>query len=277
MLDVLIVDDEAPARTRLRKQLAPLVEAGRIRVQAEAENGGEAVERIREDRPDLVFLDVQMPGLSGFDVLERLGPDAQPNVVFVTAYDEYAVRAFEANAVDYLLKPVVRERLQSSVERVEELTRDPNRRPRSVERLGQLLDWLDDQSFGTPPPAVEPEVEPLRQISIPYRDRILVVPVERLVAAEVSDGITRLVILDEGEGGASRLSSYIVSYTLDQLESRLDPRAFLRVHRSAIVAFEHIREMITWFSGRYKIRLTGGHEVIASRDRSRILKKRLAL
>lgn len=277
MIDVLIVDDEEPARTRLRKQLAPLVESGRVNVQAEAENGVEAVERITAGRPDLVFMDVQMPGLSGFDVLERLDPDIHPSVVFVTAYDEYAVRAFEANAVDYLLKPVARERLRASVERVEELYRDPARRPRSMERLGRLLEWLDDQSLGAPPADKEPDAEPLRQISIPYRDRILVVPVERLVAAEVSDGITRLVIVDESSGGPQQLSSYIVSYTLDQLETRLDPRAFLRVHRSAIVAFDHIREMITWFSGRYKIRLSGGHEVIASRDRSRILKSKLSL
>ncbi|MEQ9103798.1 MAG: LytTR family DNA-binding domain-containing protein [Rhodothermales bacterium] len=275
MLNVFIVDDEAPARSRLRKLLAPFEKAGRVEVSGEAEDGVDAVEKLSAARPDVVFLDIQMPGHDGFEVLERLPPDARPIVVFTTAYDEYAIRAFDANAVDYLLKPIPADRLEQSIARAEKLLASPVNKQETEDRLARLLDWMDERAMAGPASdAREPRF--LEQLSVPYRDRILIVPVSDLVSVEISEGITRVFILDhEPAVPRPKLKQHIVSYTLDQLESMLDPDAFMRVHRSAIVQFGHIKELITWFSGRYKLVLTGGHEVIASRERSKILKDRL--
>lgn len=282
MLNVFIVDDEAPARNRLRKMLAPFEKEGRLKVTGEAEDGVDAVDKLNEARPDVVFLDIQMPGHDGFEVLERLAPDARPVVVFTTAFDEYAIRAFEANAVDYLLKPIPADRLEQSVVRAEKLLSSPTNKKETEDRLARLLDWMDEQaitgSAGTPAPKTESKSESryLEQLSVPYRDRILIVPVADLVSIEISEGITRVFILDhEPTAPRQKLKQHIVSYTLDQLESMLDPNSFMRVHRSAIVQYSHIKELITWFSGRFKLVLTGGHEVIASRERSKILKDRL--
>ena len=276
MLRVLIVDDESPARKRLRKLLQPQVDAGRLAIVGEAEDGPAALETLAADSVDLLFLDIRMPEMDGFDVLERIPPERHPVVVFTTAYDDYALRAFEANAVDYLLKPISRERLDDALARAERLT--PETRQDNDERLSRLLDWVEAQAA---PAASQPAAAPqnfLEQISIPYRDRILIVSVDRLVSAEINEGITRLFVLAEEDGGPrTRLRQHVVNYTLEQLESSLDPDAYMRVHRSAIVRLQAIREMIPWFSGRYKLILEGDHEVIASRERSRLLKERLML
>lgn len=275
MIRVLIVDDEAPARARLRKLLKPLADAGRVTVAGEAADGVEAIEWLDANDADLVFLDIRMPGLDGFEVLERLPPDGRPVVVFTTAYDEYAIRAFDANAVDYLLKPLDRDRLAEAIDRAERIVESTTRRSEREEKIARLLDWFDAQASDTPP---EGAAEYVEQVSIPYRDRILVTPVELIVSAEINEGITRLNVLEEASGAPKpRIRQHIVSYTLDQLSSMLDPDRFMRVHRSAIVQFSHIRELIPWFSGRYKLILTGNHEVIASRERSKILKEKLNL
>ncbi len=277
MLRVLIVDDEAPARKRLHKLLQPMVKQGRLEIAGEAEDGVAALEKLAEVPLDLLFLDIRMPELDGFDVLERIPPDRHPVVVFTTAYDAYAVRAFEANAVDYLLKPIAKERLEEAVARAERIRQAPERQQVSEERLAKLLDWVEAQAAAQQQPAPKPHAY-LDQLSIPYRDRILIVPVERLITAEISEGITRLFVLSEDGGGPRpRLRQHVVNYTLEQLEASLDPAAFMRVHRSAIVQLYAIREMIPWFSGRYKLILAGDHEVIASRERSRTLKERLML
>ena len=277
MLRVLIVDDEAPARKRLRTLLKPYVREERVEVVGEAGDGLAAVEAIEDEAIDLLFLDIHMPEMDGFGVLERIPPDRHPVVVFTTAYDEYALRAFEANAIDYLLKPVSQDRLERAIERAGRIQTTPERRQRSEERLSKLLDWVEAQAAETRSPA-EPSAEHVEQISIPFRDRILIVPVDRLITAEISEGITRLFVLEENqEAPRPRLRQHVVSYTLEQLESSLDPSDFMRVHRSAIVQLAAIREMIPWFSGRYKLILTGDHEVIASRERSRTLKDRLML
>jgi two-component system, LytTR family, response regulator len=271
MLNALIVDDEALARTRLRKMLTD-----RVHVVGEAGDGEEALVRLSEHEIDVLFLDIQMPELNGFEVLERIDPDNRPVVIFTTAYDSYALKAFEQNAIDYLLKPISRDRLEDAVRRVEKLKAKPESRVNFDERLGRLLDWLDND--GAPAPNLDTGREVLRQISVPYRDRILLVPVDHLISAEIHDGITRLYVLDEvGAGGKQRLKQHVVNYTLDELESKLDDDVFMRVHRSAIVQVDQIRELIPWFSGRYKLMMIGEHEVIASRDRSRVLKDRLML
>lgn len=273
-LKALVVDDEAPARSRLQKLLASTV-GDRVDVVAEAADGAEALELLDEHDIDLLFLDIQMPEYNGFEVLERIDPESRPVVVFTTAYDTYALKAFEENAVDYLLKPIGRERLDEAVSRAVRLRSSSQSRSNFDDRMTRLLDWLerDDAS-----PGAQPRDEILRQISVPYRDRILLIPVQDLITAEIHDGITRLyVVEDKGEGGRPKLRQHVVNYTLDELEGKLDERDFMRVHRSAIVQLDQIRELVPWFSGRYKLIMTADHEVIASRDRSRILKDRLML
>jgi len=275
MLRVLIADDEAPARARLARMLAPMVEAGRLAAPDEAADGVEAL-AAAEDAAGagapygLLFLDVRMPGLDGFGVLDRLPPEARPAVVFTTAFDEYAVRAFEASAVDYLLKPVGAERLADAVGRAERLA--PADRRDADERLADLLDRLDDA-----PPAPRVAGPPLTQFTVQGRDRLLVVAADTVVAAEVHDGITNLYVATRAADGRTATTRHIVPYPLDALEARLDPALFVRVHRGALVRLASIREMIPWFSGRYKLVLDGGHEVTASRARSRELKDRLSV
>lgn len=284
MLRTLIVDDEAPARQRLRRLLEPLAQRGRLDIVGEAVDGVEALSLLDEEPVDLLFLDVKMPELDGFDVLDRLPPENRPAVVFTTAYDQYALRAFEANAVDYLLKPIEDARLDEAVRRVEaRQDGDGSGQHAMQERLAELLEYLDRQSFeatSAKPPSNKNAGEGadyLRQLSVPGKDRLIVVHAEDLLAAEVQEGITRLYVLRQSPGAPPTVDRHLVSYTLDALEQRLDPEAFMRVHRSSIVQLAHIREMISWFSGRYKLVLSGGHEVVASRARSKELKDRLSL
>ena len=275
MLNVLIVDDESPARNRLRSLLGELPADCRVKVVDECENGYEALAALGAKPCDILFLDIRMPELNGFDVLERIHPDTRPLVIFTTAFDEYAIRAFDENAIDYLLKPISTDRLEKAVRRAARFKEAPEERSSFDDRIGKLMDFVDEQSEKS---MAEPDSaqKGIDQISIPFRDRILIVPIERLVCAEINDGITRLSILTErDENGRRTLRQHIVSYTLDQLTETLSPVQFLRVHRSALVQLAHIKEMIPWFSGRYKLILTGDHEVMASRERSKLLKERL--
>ena len=217
MLRVLIVDDESPARKRLRKLLRPHLDAGRLEIVGEAADGPTALEKLAAEPVDLLFLDIHMPEMDGFEVLERIPPERHPVVVFTTAYDDYALRAFEANAVDYLLKPISRERLDDALARAERLT--PETRQDNDERLSRLLDWVEAQAAPAQPPPDSTPRRFLEQISIPYRDRILIVPVERLISAEISEGITRLFVLAEDDSGPrTRLRQHVVNYTLEQLD-----------------------------------------------------------
>ena len=262
MLRVLIVDDEPLARQRLRRLLQPYADAGRLTVCGEAADGMEALRQIAETQADLVFLDVQMPEMDGFEVVEHLNPTQCPFIVFATAYDEYAIQAFEANAMDYLVKPIERKRLATSIERAEGLQSGP---PRHA-HIQQLLDYFQAE-------ASLDESRYLQKLSIPYRGRHLVVDADRIISAEIADGITRLFLVSP----KGNLKQHMVNYTLDQLEQRLDPAEFVRVHRSAIVRLGAVREMIPWFSGRLKLIMDYGHEVIASRERGRSLRSRLSI
>ncbi|MFW5972939.1 MAG: LytR/AlgR family response regulator transcription factor [Bacteroidota bacterium] len=273
MIRALIVDDEAPARRRLAKLLSS--DSGdRVEVVAEAADGKEALSLLEDEAVDVLFLDIQMPELNGFEVLERLDPSSRPIVIFTTAYDSYALKAFEENAVDYLLKPISRERLQQAVDRVERM-KSTKEQAVLDDRMSHLLDWLEREETPSRAPS---RTETLRQISVPFRDRILLIPVQDLISAEIHDGITRLYVRDvKPELPRPKVRQHVVNYTLDELEGKLDENDFMRVHRSALVQLSEIRELIPWFSGRYKLIMTGEHEVIASRDRSRLLKERLML
>ena len=240
----LIVDDEAPARERLKRLLADIEGVELI---GQAEGGVQAVEMVERERPDLVLLDIQMPGLDGFGVIEAL--EDPPPVIFVTAYDEYAIRAFEVNALDYLLKPFSRERLEKAVRRAQEALAEEQD---FAMRLGPLLESLATQG------------RYLTRLAVRDRDRICVLDVDEVDWIDVEDEQVMVHVGDR---------AYLIRRTLTELEARLDPAHFFRAHRSAIVNLSRVKEVIPWFKGSHKLRLTTEAEVELSRARARALRK----
>jgi two-component system LytT family response regulator len=241
---VLIVDDEPPARERLRRMLT---EIETIEIAGEAEDGVQAVEMIENLAPDLVLLDVQMPGLDGFGVLEAL--QDPPPVVFVTAYDRYAIRAFEVNALDYLLKPFSRVRLAEAIRRARESWAGEGT---FTERLRPLLEGLAAQG------------RYLTRLAVRDRDRIRVLDLDEVDWIGVEGELVLVHVADQ---------AYPVRRSLSELEARLDPARFFRAHRSAIVNLDRVMEVIPWFKGSHKLRLTTGAEVDLSRAQARALRK----
>lgn len=240
----LIVDDEPPARERLKRLLTDIEE---IELVGEADSGVQAVEMIEDQKPDLVLLDIQMPGLDGFEVIETL--EAPPLIIFVTAYDEYAIRAFEVNALDYLLKPFSQKRLESAVGRA---TEDLCEERDFTQRLTSLLESLADHKH--------------------YATRLAVHDGDRIRVLDISE-VDWIGI--EGERAIAHVGDdqYIVPRTLTELESRLDPTRFFRAHRSAIVNLDRVEEIVPWFKGSHRLRLTTGAQVDLSRRRARALRK----
>lgn len=237
---VLIVDDEPPARAKLRRLLA--AERG-TEVVGEAASGPEGVAAIHKLGPDLVFLDVQMPGLDGFDVLGSLDGGALPCIVFVTAFDEYAVRAFEVHAVDYLLKPFTPERFADALARVRERLRL---------REGEELDGRLRRVLAE----VRPRSAPLERLLVPVGETQIVVEVSRIDWMEAERNYVRLHV------GAA---SYLVRATLSVLEERLDPARFVRIHRSRILNAARVREIHPWSHGDRLVVLQDGTELLLSR------------
>ena len=237
---VLIVDDEAPARAKLRRFLAADPE---VEVVGEAGSGTEAVEAVRALAPDVVFLDIQMPGLDGFGVVAALEGEALPQVVFVTAYDEFAVKAFEVHAVDYLLKPFGPDRFERALARVKERVR------------ARRDDGLD-RRLRTVLAAVTRRPTYLERILVPDGGKSVLLEVSRIDWIEAEGNHVRLHV-----GPASHL----VRATLAALEERLDPARFLRIHRSRIVNADRIREVHPWSHGDQLVVLRDGTELIMSR------------
>jgi len=256
MLNTLIVDDEALARRGLKHRLQHVQD---IRVIGEAKNGREALAMIRQHRPDLVFLDIQMPGLSGFDVLRELGPSELPSVVFVTAFDEYAIKAFEANAVDYILKPIENERLEEALERV----RDRQSARRARKDRASLLN-LVSQIAGEAITSVD-------EISGKDLSR-LKRPAARLA---IKDGGKTTWVQQEDIEWIDAAGDYmcvhvagqthIMRKTMKELEQELDSDLLQRVHRSAIVNVKHVTEMQSHINGEYFLTLKCGHTLKLSR------------
>lgn len=232
----VIVDDEPLARKLLRSMLE---EHSDVEVVAEFADGDEAVIGIRRIEPDLVFLDVQMPKRNGMEVLRELGPDRDTEIVFVTAYDQYALRAFEVNAVDYLLKPFDEERLGEALERVRARLVRPERGDYQ-DRLSALIEQL-----GTP-------YEHVERIAVKRGEKIFLQPVRDV---ELFDSEGKYVRIYAGA------EEYLIRETMVQLGQILDPRRFIRISRSAIVNIDHIREIQPWFRGDYVVTLTSGRHV----------------
>jgi len=240
----LIIDDEAPARERLRRLLAGLED---VQVVGEAGDGIEAVEMIESQRPDLVLLDIQMPGLDGFGVIQALKDP--PAVIFVTAYDEYAIRAFEVHALDYLLKPFSQERLEKTIRRARKALAGEQD---IAAQLGPLLESL------------AAEGRYLTRLAVHDRDRFRVLDTDEVDWIGVED---EQAMIHAGD------RVYPIRRTLTELEARLDPQQFFRAHRSALVNLDRVQEIIPWFKGGHILRLTTGAEVELSRAQARALRK----
>ncbi len=250
-LRIVLVDDEPLARTRAKRLLGTL---GGAEVVGEAANAGEAREVIAATRPDVLLLDVQMPGADGFELLASLDP--RPAVVFVTAFDHYAVRAFEENAVDYLVKPYRPERLAAALDRVRAALARPEELSR---RLEELLAAVGSGARGG---------QWLERFTVRVGLRQLIVRAEDVLWFGAEDKLVFAAV--EGD-------RHYVNFTLDELEQKLDPKRFVRVHRSAIANLDRAAAMRPGFAGTWRLQMTDAArtEVPVSRMRARQLRARL--
>jgi two-component system LytT family response regulator len=240
MIRVVVIDDEPIAREGVRRHL---VREPGVEIIAECGDGLTAVETIRELAPDLVFLDVQMPGMDGFEVTHAIGIDVMPAVVFVTAYDKYALRAFEVNAVDYLLKPFDSERFQKAFQRARvQIER------RTTEAINEKLQALLE--------SMRPQQRHLERLVVKSGGRIFFLPVAEIDWIESADNYVNLHCGRE---------SHLIRETLSGLESKLNPEEFLRVRHSAIVNLKRIKELRPLFKGEYEIVLQNGVKLTSSR------------
>lgn len=257
VLRVVIADDERPARAVLARLLAGWDD---VTLVGEASDGAEAVELIERLHPDLALLDLQMPELDGLGVVRMLRRDRLPLVAFVTAYDEYAVQAFEANAIDYLLKPVEPARLRRTLSRAQERLEHADF-ARTRQEEADRLEAAAGMVAAAQPPA------PLKRIPVRKRDDIVLVPVEQL-ATVVADG--ELLHLTTRAG-----DRHTITYRLKDLEARLDPDAFVRLSRGALVAIDMIARVSPMPGGTYVVTLRSGQQLPVSRLRARVLREEL--
>jgi two-component system LytT family response regulator len=220
-ISALIADDEASARSRLHRLLAPYS----FELSDDARDGLEALEAIQKHRPQVLFLDVQMPGLSGFEVVEALTPEVMPLIVFVTAYDDYALAAFEANAVAYLLKPVAEEKLETVVNRIEQLARSPREAQREAARTTAVATT---------------KTQPLHHVLAVQRDGYALIPLGDVCYFQVEDGVTHV---------KTATASFRTNYAIGDLEARLPSPAFFRAHRSTIVNLDKVATISPMFKG----------------------------
>jgi two-component system LytT family response regulator len=220
-ISALIADDEASARSRLRRLLAPYS----FELSDDARDGLEALDAIQKHRPQVLFLDVQMPGLSGFEVVEALTPEVMPLIVFVTAYDDYALAAFEANAVAYLLKPVAEEKLETVVNRIEQLARSPREAQREAARTTAVATT---------------KTQPLHHVLAVQRDGYALIPLGDVCYFQVEDGVTHV---------KTATASFRTNYAIGDLEARLPAPAFFRAHRSTIVNLDKVATISPMFKG----------------------------
>jgi two-component system, LytTR family, response regulator len=249
-LSAVIVDDEQLARD----ELAFLLKDADVNVVAQGKNGVEAVSLIKEHAPDLVFLDVQMPGLDGFGVIKKLLDKKipLPQIVFATAFDQYAVKAFEVNAIDYLLKPFDKKRVAQSVEKARHNLSSSNPTDERIENLVRML----EQKPATP-----------AKILIKANGRLFLVDQKDICYASIEDGIITVATAN-GEGQSN-------CRTLEELLDSLDPNMFWRAHRSYLVNINRIREVVPWFKSSYQLRMEDKKqtEIPVSRAQTRRLRE----
>jgi two-component system LytT family response regulator len=236
-LKVLIVDDEPLAREGIKLMLS------RDSLALEARNGREAVAKIREDKPDLVLLDVQMPRMGGFGVVEAVGADKMPAVIFITAHDQYAVRAFEISAVDYLLKPVTEERFRTAFARAASRLRAAPRE----ESARQMLAVLD---------AIANPRRHLSRLAIRSGDRTVFLAIDEVEWIEAAQNY---VCVHAGQ------AKHLLHVTMNTIENSIDPERFVRIHRSYIVNLEHVKRLWTLPHGQYILELASGQRLPSGR------------
>jgi two-component system LytT family response regulator len=267
-LRVLIVDDEPLARQRLEDLLR--AEEG-VEIVGTLDNGTDAVESVRSLHPDIVFLDVQMPGKTGIDVVREIGPDAMPLTIFVTAYDRYALQAFDLAAVDYLVKPFDDERFEQAFQRA--------RRYVELHEMGELrerlLAVLDGGPRGTGAPSAQTAASQptggspyLERIAVEMRGKVRVVPVSQIEYITASGPYVELHTSER---------AYLIREAIHTLEERLDPNRFLRIHRSIIVRVDLIDTFHRGAGGDYEVQLKGGARLRVSRSRREELERRLGV
>ena len=232
----IIVDDEELARASLKLSLQKFQQ---ISVINECSNGFEAVKAIKEFKPDVVFLDIQMPKLNGFDVVELLADEA-PQIIFVTAFDEYAIKAFDANALDYLLKPVNPDRLKIAIKRLEDKI--------SIEAKPDFKDAMKE---------VVQKNLPLQRILIKENTKVHVIPVNEIIYIEAQDDYVLIQTLDK---------SYLKNERLANLEAELDPQVFIRIHRSFLVNIDYINRIESYSKDSKLVKLKTGFEIPVSRS-----------
>jgi two-component system LytT family response regulator len=229
VLQAVIVDDEPLARDRIRELLKSHRD---VKIVGEARNGQEAIQTITLQRPDIVFLDVQMPDMDGFEVLKALEPNSIPLIIFITAFDEYALRAFEFHALDYLLKPFDRDRFAKAVHHARTQIAVKNR-----EHIMNLLEDLGSRKRF------------LERFAIKNGETVKYIRAADVDSMEAEGNYVRLNVAS---------SSYLLRDTLTNLEAQIDPRQFVRIHRSTIVNMNRVRELQTWARGEYRVILHSG-------------------
>jgi two-component system, LytTR family, response regulator len=254
MIRAFLLDDEPLAVKRLTRLLNA---TNRVEIIGASTDPVEAQQQIARERPDVLFLDIQMPGMTGFELLSKIDP--QPLIVFTTAWDQYALQAFEVNSVDYLLKPIETQQLDRALNKVERIVHGNEGRP-DVQQL--LAKWAAAAEKSQP--------EYMDRIASRTGDRVELVELSRVTHFFASDKLT---------WAATPAKNYIVDYTIQDLERKLDPKRFVRAHRSALVNVEFIHELHTWFAGKMLIRLKDEKhtEIAVSRDRVHAVKERLGI
>ncbi len=260
-LRVLIVDDEPLARQRLEDLLAREPD---VQVVGSAANGEAAIEEIHDLDPDLVFLDVQMPGKTGLDVLREIGPEDMPATIFVTAFDQYALTAFDVAAIDYLVKPFDDERFEQALRRAA--------RTIELKEVGRLTDQLRTLLEGGAPsrgrPARAADRGYIERIAVEMRGQVRVVPVAEIDYIAARGPYAELHVGRE---------SYVIRERMQQLEERLDPAVFVRIHRSTIVRLELVETLLRGAGGDYEVKLKGGTRLDVSRSRVEELERRIGV
>ena len=247
---ILIADDEPLARERLKMLLA---DQEGLQIVAECQDGTQAIDAIRRLQPDLVFLDVQMPGASGFDVIDAIGPDRMPLVVFVTAFDRYALRAFDVHALDYLLKPFDRDRFLQALARA----RRQLEQPANSDLQRRLLALVQNLT----PPSHRPE-----RFVVKSGGRVFFVRADEIDWIEAAGNYVKLHV-----GG----ETHLFRETMTALEAQLSPDTFYRIHRSHIVNIERVKELQPWFNGEYVVFLRNGTRLTLSRGYREKLQERI--
>ena len=253
-LRVVVADDERPARSFLVALLRSFEDVALV---GEASSGREAVAMIEKEKPDLAFLDWQMPELDGMGVVRQLKKQSMPLIAFVTAYDEYAVRAFEVNAVDYLLKPVDKARLRDTLNRAQDRMEHAEIIEEQASRVGQALDTYESSAR---PPYLE-------RIPVRHREEVLIVPVQQ-IASIVADGELLNITTTRNE-------RHTITYRLKDLERMLDPARFIRLGRGTLANVDQIGKVAVMPGGTHVAVLGNGQKLPVSRIQSRVLRERL--